>query len=331
MLIEKNKKQGMYYAFTEDGIELPIIDITHPACDESANAEELTALAEDFVDFQELPSFIRGFISQRSIALRGLDSASGKFLGGMTTYVAKLKPELLGKAYSGMIDRKIASGIGSVAFRLRLKDTAQFLANELAPMLEKGPNTNLYFINIGGGPAMDSLNALILLNKKCPELLANRRMWIQVFDIDQLGPKFGSRALAALLSQGAPLDGLNVTFEHIPYDWANVDQLQKSIQEIDKKAIMIGSSEGGLFEYGSEEIIINNLQAVKSYCSKDFTMIGSIFSDGNIPQFLKEVNKIPIQAYKLEEFNELAKKAGWQVDCATESSPTYQVVSLKPI
>ncbi len=118
MLVEKNKNVGLCYAFTEDGIELPIIDITQPACDESANAENLSSLAEDFIHFQKMPSPIRRFISTRSIALRGLDAASGKFLGGMTTYVAKLKPELLGKACSSAIDRKIASGIGSVAFRL---------------------------------------------------------------------------------------------------------------------------------------------------------------------------------------------------------------------
>ncbi len=169
---------------------------------------------------------------------------------------------------------------------------AQFLANELTSMLEERTNENLYFINIGGGPAMDSLNALILLRKKCPELLANRRIFIKVFDIDKFGPAFGSRALAALLSNDAPLCGLDVTFEHIAYDWSNTDRLQEVMKEIDEKDITIGSSEGGLFEYGTEEIIINNLQVLKSHNSNNFTIIGSIFRDGDIPQLLREVESI---------------------------------------
>lgn len=161
----------MCYAVTDDGIELPVIDITNPAFAEDASPEKLAALSDDFLHFQKSPAVFRRFFSSHSIAMRGIGSATGNFLGGMTTYVAKLGPGMLGKGYAGLIDRKVAGAIGSVSFRIRLRDMARLISDELAPILTARKDCSVQMLNIGGGPAMDSLNALILIQKEQPGLL----------------------------------------------------------------------------------------------------------------------------------------------------------------
>jgi hypothetical protein len=331
MIVEKNKKSGVGYAFTDDGIELPVMDITHPAFVETAGPAELDALAKDFLEFQKSPAFFRRFFSQRSIAMRGLGSAAGKFLGGMTTYVAKLKPALLGKGYAGMIDRKVAGGIGSVAFRLRLQDVAHLMAEELAPLIAAGTGRALHLLNIGGGPAMDSLNALILIQKEHPEWLAGRRVTIHVLDLDRAGPSFGARALAALQAPGAPLHGLEIALEHVAYDWADAAELGKLGERLGGETVLLGSSEGGLFEYGSDAVIGENLRALQAGFPAGCVMVGSLFRDGTIPRWLQASSKMSIRTFELEAFRNLVGSVGWAVDRVKESNPIYRVVSLKVI
>ena len=95
---------------------------------------------------------------------------------------------------------------------------------------------------------MDSLNALILIQKEQPGLLEGRRIYIHVLDLDAVGPSFGSRALAALRSDGAPLCGLEITLDHIVYDWTHPSDLHKIVSMFNADDVVIASSEGGLFE-----------------------------------------------------------------------------------
>lgn len=46
---EKNKKPGVYYALTNDGVELPVIDVTHPEFALNLSAEDLSARRERFI------------------------------------------------------------------------------------------------------------------------------------------------------------------------------------------------------------------------------------------------------------------------------------------
>ena len=99
-----------------------------------------------------------------------------------------------------------------------MRDVARLLADGLAPALAAQPGAPVHLLNIGGGPATDSLNALILLQKEQPQQLAGRQIVIHVLDLDATGPHFGARALDALLAAGAPLHGMMAAFQHIPYD-----------------------------------------------------------------------------------------------------------------
>jgi hypothetical protein len=81
---------------------------------------------------------------------------------------------------------------------------AQLMADILFPALLTEPRRALHFINIAGGPAIDSLNALLLLQKKDPVILARRETTIHVLDQDNMGPEFGAAALASLSQEAAP-------------------------------------------------------------------------------------------------------------------------------
>jgi len=326
---EKNKVPGVCYALTDEGVELPVIDMTNPAFTESAGPEKVAALAADFAHFQKLPAFVRGLFNRRSIAMRGLSDGSATFLGGMTTYVAKLGPGVLGRGYSGAVDRRIAAAIGSVAFRIRLQDMARLLADELAPALTAREGAPVRMLNIGGGPAMDSLNALILIRKEHHELLAHRPVAVTVLDVDKAGPAFGSRAVAALCSEGAPLHGLDVNFEHVTYDWTKASELLESLRRLGPDDVAIGSSEGGLFEYGSDEIIAENLRVLRQDTPQDFAMVGSILRDDEIPRWIQATSRFPLHTFKLADFTALVRGSGWDVQRVTEVNPIQQVVSLK--
>jgi hypothetical protein len=85
-------------------------------------------------------------------------------------------------------------------------------------VLDARPGDPLLLLNIGGGSAIDSLNALLLLHRERPGSLADRGIRIYVLDLDTAGPTFGARALAALQAEGAPLHGLDIRLTHVPYD-----------------------------------------------------------------------------------------------------------------
>ena len=138
------------------------------------------------------------------LALRGsvlgqaLLRAEGSYLAGMSTYLLKLGPELLGRAYARPIDRQIAGSLPGRCIRQRLGDMARLLADTLLPQLAASPGRSLDFINVAGGPAMDSINALLLLQRERVGLLAGRSVKVRVLDQDVSGAHFGQRALAAL-------------------------------------------------------------------------------------------------------------------------------------
>lgn len=225
---ERNKIPGVHYALTNDGIELPIVDVTHPAFALTVTDTEQRALVKKFLQekgpFAGLPTFLRSallrFFLRGSMLANGIRQAQGTFMSGMHTYLMKLGPTMLGSAYAKPIDRRIAASLPVFAVRLRLQDVAQLMAEALLPVLLKEPARPLCFLNIAGGPAIDSLNTLILLSKKQPGILAEREISIDVLDLDAAGPAFGAKALESLSRGEGPLHGIRVALRHIPYDWA---------------------------------------------------------------------------------------------------------------
>jgi hypothetical protein len=176
--------------------------------------------------------------------------------------VMKLGESYLPPPFDGPIDRRIAAGPPTVLLRLRMQQIASFLAEALVDGLAQKPFASLHLINIGGGPALDSVNTLILLNRDRPDLL-KRSIVVHVLDSESDGAFFGANALSALKAEGCPLNGLDAILEHRAYNWNEPAMLEQLIRELASKgALIAASSEGALFEYGSDEAIISNLMAL---------------------------------------------------------------------
>ncbi len=334
---EKNKKPGVRYAVTDAGIELPVIDITHPAFACEVNEEYVSALIDDAVKGIELmktmPPEVRKSIMESSILARGWVQASGGIMTGLITYLNRLGPDHLGDGYAGPADRRIAAGLMPTSFRLRLRMVARLLADGLAGTAEKSPGAPMHLLNIGGGPSADSLNALILIRKEHPGLLEDRRIAIHVLDPDSEGPNFGARSLAVLLEHGAALQGLAITFEHVAYDWVDPSVLKTVLEAMEGDAVAAGSTEGALFDYGSDEVIVSNLSTMREYVPEGFVMVGSVVRDNNtldprMPRMEGAAGMPVIRYLGLEALSVLAQQAGWTVD-ATLDSFAHHAVRLR--
>jgi hypothetical protein len=323
---EINKRPGVCYALSSDGIELPIVDVTHPAFALNVSEAEQQVLIKKFFKesqpLSRLPKPIRNLVLRYflrgSVLADGIRRAQGSYMGGMPTYLLKLGPEMLGSAYAKPIDRRIAAALPVLAVRLRLQDIAYLMAEALAPALLSNPSRSLQFINIAGGPAIDSLNALIVLNKEHPGALGERPVSIEVLDLDDAGPAFGKAALAALSNEGAPLQGTPVVFRHVPYDWAKAADLVPLLSAAHAQgALVISSSEGGLFEYGSDTEIEANLTALRA-CAEVLAVVGSVTRADEPIRLLHQTSAAATRPRGLASFRVLVERTGWKVTRAVE-------------
>jgi hypothetical protein len=331
---ERRKLPGVCYAVTDDGLELPVVDVTHPAFAVGCGDAELGALAEaslrDLRTWSRVPGFVVRLAARRSLLMRGTMAARGAVLDGLTTYLYKLGPENLGDGWAGPIDRKLARGIVPVSVRLRLRAVAELLANALSAALPDRPGA-LHLVNIGGGSAMDSLNALILARRRVPDALAGRRITIHVLDPDAAGPRFAARALAALADGDGPLAGLDVTVVHDPYDWADPLPLNSRLAAIRAEegghSALVGSSEGGLLEYATDAQITTNLKALRSAAVG--SLVASLLQDSPLARAIQAHGRMTLRVMGLPALEALARGAGWRVEEIRDIGALYRVVTLR--
>ncbi|MGC4120624.1 MAG: hypothetical protein QM765_39810 [Myxococcales bacterium] len=232
LVLERSKVAGLSYAISEDGLELPVVDVTHPACaDERSDLDALAARSLPRIEKSgRMPKPLIALMARWSIIARGSVAAKGRFVSAMTTYLMKLGPELLGRGYAGAIDRRLARAISPVCIRRRLRDMARTLAEAIEPGLGDAGRP-LVLLNIAGGTAIDSLNALILLRRRNPRLLEGRPVTVRVLDLESAGPTFGARALEALQAPGGALEGVQARFEPVRHDWSDFDGLRRQLGE----------------------------------------------------------------------------------------------------
>ena len=319
-------------AATDEGGTLPVIDVTNPAFRVSVTDADLDAMCDRFVRDstrqRHVPAFayrllVRSFL-QRSTLGRGLLAATGSFLGGLDTYLLKIGPENL-PGWATDADRRIAESFPAFATRLRLQDMAELLAEGMEDRLRAEPSRRLLLINIAGGPAADSLNALMLLHREAPALL-KRDVRIVVLDLDERGPAFGARALEALRAPDAPLSGLEIAFERIDYRWSDARRLSEILERAQAHASICGvSSEGGLFEYGSDDDIVANLEALRAGTPAGTIMVGSVTRDGEPVRLTQVANRVPTRPRTLEAFQRLVEQSGWHLERVRARPFSYNV------
>lgn len=188
----------------------------------------------------------------------------------------------------------------------------------------------LHLINIAGGHAADSLNALILMRRRSSPLLEGRRVFIHILDLEQDAPDFGRRSLAALQETGGPLHGLNVTFSYVKYNWSDPTVLRSFLGGLEPgEKIVALSSEGGLFEYGSDQDILSNLSVFLQGAPVDSFIVGSVTRRAEDHWRIHGPQLIPIVHRGLPVFRSLIRDSGWRIESAAEG-PFSDVVTLAP-
>ena len=329
---ERDKRPGLSYALTEDGLELPVIDVTHSAFHLDIDPHTLQALTEKAIldmDQQErIPRLLRGLFLQAYLRGSRLGGAIARsrhtYLDGISTYIMKLGPDNLGAAASAPVDRLIAASLPCLCARLRLQQLAALLARGLAPILEAHPGGALTLLTIAGGAAADSLNTLLILRRDAPDLLSGRKIRIEVLDRDSVGPAFAGRALAALRSEGAPLAGVDASLEHRSYDWSNPEPLEKRVELCSAGGgIVAGISEGGLFDYAADEEVTGNLAALAKGAPDRTLVAGTV---GRVDGFRKRFTASGGAALKLRELDrvvDLCEQAGFRLFQREESPLSY--------
>lgn len=330
---ERHKRPGLCYAVTSDGIELPVIDVTHPAFAFNPTEDEFAEITErtlrGFERGAKWPAFLLRLMASRSLVMRNVMKASGSYLDGVATYVHKLGPENVGKGWGTSLDRKLLRTIGPTSMRLRLRDLARLLAGHLAGSLGRTPGRGVCFLNIAGGTAIDSLNGLLVTTRQCPGLLAGRRIAIHVLDPDRDGAAFGARALAALTAAGGPLAGLTASLERRDYDWRTPETLRAVVEETCREGeLVIACSEGGLFEYGTDADVSANLKVLREVLPADSLVAGSVLLDGVVGRAMVKYGRIPLRLREPASLAALAASTGWTVSLTLDAAGVYQTLGM---
>jgi hypothetical protein len=271
------------------------------------------------------------FFSRKSIIMRGVMGSHGTFLTGMDTYLMKLNPDTLLPPLGCRVDIAMVSSVPALGLRLRLQQTVGYLIEGLLAPLTSRPKAQLTFINIAGGPSSDTLNALIVLRKNHPELLRGHKVRIKIFDLHDVAPEFAGKSLEALRAPGGSLEGLDVDLSHVIYDWSRPQDLAGALSDMGlKDDIVAVSSEGGLFCYGSDKDISENLKILSEVTPEDAVLVGSLSvreAQGAVFNRLSHAATIP---RAMDEFKGLVCSCGWKVTGST-MSPLNTVVRLAKI
>jgi hypothetical protein len=342
MQYEKRKIPGISYAFTESGIELPILDITHPLFKVSINKAHLEKVRNTIdktgdkmvVQLKAMPSFLKNFLSQHSYIIAGFLSINkeNNFLSGISTLMMKLGPGLIGNGIGKIFERRASKSISSVTLRVRIQDICKLEAEALVPLLTQSPEKNLCFINIGGGTASDSINTLILLLKKDPSLLKNRKIEINVLDMDTFGPGFGNNCIESLKTPDHYFHHLDISFRYIKYNWKDSSGMEGLLNER-KEWVTLCSSEGGLFEYGTNEDIISNLNLLYDKTGDEMKIAGSLIKDSlSVDRgmlTILEITNINTRLLGMTGLKDILNKTRWIIDNAIDDNPRYVVFTLK--
>jgi hypothetical protein len=323
------------FATTADGLRLPVIDVTHPAFAVPDDPESLAARRDAFLAWdrrnRRTPAIVTRLLvrlaARRSSLLRKILASNNAYLDSISTYMVKLGADHLPTGFDGPMDRKVAAAPHMVLVRLRMQQIAKLLAEALLAPLGDAPDAPLALVNIAGGPALDSINALIVLARSHAKLV-HRPIAIHVFDAQQDGPAFGARALLALAAPGGPLDGFEVEFQHHAYDWNDTAPLARLLASLAARgAVIAASSEGGLFEYGTDDAIVANLTALA--CAGVPIVAGSVTSSSEARRRMIAQTRFRLFPRGLEGFAPLAERSGYAI-AESRTAVVSEQVLLRP-
>jgi len=187
--------------------------------------------------------------------------------------MVKLGADHLPPGFDSPVDRKVATAPHMALVRLRMQQIARLLAEALLAPLARAPDAPLHLVNIAGGPALDSINALIIL-ARAHAMLIRRPIAIHVFDARQDGP-----------------------------------------------------SEGGLFEYGTDDAVVTNLSALARGGVP--IVAGSVTSSSELRKRMIAQARFRLFPRGLEGFAPLAERSGYVI-AESRTAVVSEQVLLRP-
>jgi hypothetical protein len=336
---EANKVPGLPYVFTDTGLELPVLDITHPlfeaSIDEKSLADQRAQSPATAAAIRAMPEAQRKMITEHSYiwGTHFSDKSDTSTLSGMGTYMLKLGPRLLGGGKERDIDRRATMGVSGIAARMRLRDLCRLQTDILCPLLAAHPSERLCLINIGGGAASDTFNSLRLVRRRDLSLLLNRRIEIHLLEVDTIGPHFAEKCLAALQEAGGDFENLDLDFRFHHVSWADETAWEGILKDRDRD-IVFGSSEGGLFEYGRDEDIRRILKILAESPSLSAGLAGSCLMnretiDPTITA-LADMSGSALRFLGRAGLEDIFALTSWSVDWfGKTSNPVYLLFSLR--
>lgn len=336
---EPDKVPGLPYIFTDTGLELPVLDITHPLFEQSVDDG---ALAAQRAQSPALAALVRAMseAQRRAITKRSYiwgthftAGAATSYLSGMGTYMLKLGPRLIGGGKDREGDRRATMGVGGIAARMRLRDLCRGQAEVLVPLLAAHPGAPLRLVNIAGGAAADTINTLRLVHRRDTRLLWERKIEIHLLEIDTIGPHFAERSLAALRQAGEEFGPLDLDFRFHNKAWDDEVAWAAILADGDRD-LCLCSSEGGLFEYGRPEEIRRVLDILAGQPSVATVVCGSCLLDREAidPTItaLADTSGSALRFFGRKGLESLLEPAAWSVEWFGEAAnPVYLLFTLR--
>jgi hypothetical protein len=326
-------RDGVVLAPAGDGVVLPVIDLTNARFavpEDEASLDRLRGelrASERF--YAMLPPFVFLWMLRRAARtsrfVRAMIEPRSSYLDGLSTYAMKLGADNLVPPYDGDVDRRFAASPQTTLLRLRMQQTARLIAAAAQRAGCPAPGRPLHIVDIAGGPAMDAINAALMLARTAPGPL-DGSIRIHVLDAEEAGAAFGKAALDALRSQGGALADVDVELTWRPYDWNETSALARLVEDIaGEGGTIVGSSEGGLFEYGSDDAIVRNLEDLAAGGRGARTVVGSVTSADVARRSSVIRSRLALVPRGLAGFAPLASRAGFRIREARDAVISHQV------
>src|SRR5215471_15409894 len=152
-------RRPVVFATTNDGLRLPVIDVTHPAFAIADDPASLAARRDAFLAWdrrdRRMPIIVTRLLmrlaARRSLLLRKILVSENDYLDSITTYILKLGADHLPPGFDSPLDRKVAASPNVALVRLRMQQVARLLAKALVKPLADAPDAPLHLVNIAGG------------------------------------------------------------------------------------------------------------------------------------------------------------------------------------
>jgi hypothetical protein len=130
--------------------------------------------------------------------------------------------------------------------------------------------------------------------------------------------------------ENGPLVGLDIRFDHLKYDWSDTTILSELLRSFEGQDFLLAaSSEGALFEYGSDEEIVANLRMINLASPPDAIVAGTVTHADEIGGPLNRTSEAAISFRGINAFMTLALTAGWKFSKKIDRPLSHDILMKK--